>query len=81
MSESIALRGAPGSPYTRKMLGILRYRRIPYRLIVGGLFSGNDAELPQPKVDLLPTFFLPASGGELEESRLQVRVEILAICC
>ena len=26
------LMGAPGSPYTRKMLGLMRYRHIPYRL-------------------------------------------------
>jgi hypothetical protein len=28
--------GAPGSPYTRKLLGLLRYRRIPYRYITRG---------------------------------------------
>ena len=26
------LMGAPGSPYTRKMLGVMRFRNIPYRL-------------------------------------------------
>lgn len=62
--QPIALTGAPGSPYTRKMLAVLRYRRIPYRFIVSGspLLDG----LPTPKVQLLPTFFLPGAGGALE---------------
>ena len=61
----LALRGAPGSPYTRKMLAVLRYRRIAYRFLVGGL--GPLAEgLPKAKVELLPTFYFPAEDGELE---------------
>ena len=61
----LALRGAPGSPYTRKMLALLRYRRIPYRFLVGGL--GPLAEgLPKAKVELLPTFYLPTADGQLE---------------
>src|SRR5688572_15791674 len=62
--EPLPLRGAPGSPYTRKMLALLRYRRIPYRFIVRG--SREDRGLPEPKVSLLPTFFLPAADGRLE---------------
>ena len=61
MSQPIALRGAPGSPYTRKMLAVLRYRRIPYRFLVG-LWAQN-AGLPAPKVDLLPTFYFDADDG------------------
>jgi glutathione S-transferase len=68
MSEAkhtpLRLRGAPGSPYTRKMLALLRYRRIPYQFIVRG--SREDRGLPEPKVSLLPTFFLPGPGGRLE---------------
>ena len=61
----IALRGAPGSPYTRKMLAVLRYRRIPYRFLVGGL-GPLDAALPKAKVELLPTFYFQTQDGQLE---------------
>ena len=54
--------GAPGSPYTRKMRALLRYRRIPYQLIIRG--SREDRDLPAPKVQLMPTFLLPDSSGE-----------------
>ena len=63
-SKPIALRGAPGSPYTRKMLAVLRYRRIPYRFLVG-LWS-KDENLPAPKVDLLPTFYFETDDGDVE---------------
>ena len=63
-SKPLALRGAPGSPYTRKMLAVLRYRRIPYRFLVG-LWS-KDEDLPAPKVDLLPTFYFETEDGDVE---------------
>ena len=63
-TDRVTLLGAPGSPYTRKMLAVLRYRRIPYRFLMQG--SEEVAELPQPKVHLLPTFFLPDDSGEIQ---------------
>ncbi len=64
MTDPITLSGAPGSPYTRKMLAVLRYRRLAYRFLPS---SGQALEgLPRPKVQLLPTFYLPGPDGALE---------------
>ena len=60
----LLLNGAPGSPYTRKMVSLLRYRRIPYRLLQYGM--GNPPGLPRGKVVLLPTFYFPGPDGNLE---------------
>ena len=69
LSTPLLFRGVPGSPYTRKMLALLRFRRIPYRFLVGNPIpdrSSEKVELPLPKVNLLPTFYLPNADGELE---------------
>ena len=65
------LMGAPGSPYTRKMLGVMRFRHIPYRLernarIFGSSEGKHRKERVQPKVSLLPTFYYQdEKGGEV----------------
>ncbi|WP_116234933.1 glutathione S-transferase C-terminal domain-containing protein [Parasphingopyxis lamellibrachiae] len=57
--------GAPGSPYTRKMIAYLRYRRISYTLHWGGI-RGAPEGYPEPKVRLLPTFYFHRPDGEIE---------------
>ncbi len=53
----LELTGAPGSPYTRKMIGVLRYRQLPFSVFWGT--GGVPDGYPAPKVRLLPTFFFP----------------------
>ena len=61
----LELMGAPGSPYTRKMLALLRYRRIPHAIIWAS-HSNPPAGYPEPGVKLLPTFYFPTAGSGLE---------------
>ena len=66
MASTLVLSGVPGSPYTRKMVALLRYRRIPYRLLQT---AGTPAGMPAPKVPLLPTFYLPREHDTSEARR------------
>ncbi|MCG6120702.1 MAG: glutathione S-transferase family protein [Blastomonas sp.] len=54
--HAVELLGAPGSPYSRKMLALLRYRLIAHRMIWGSHMS-PPAGYPAPKVKLLPTVY------------------------
>ncbi len=62
--QPIPFKGAPGSPYTRKMLALMRYRHIPYRYLVGT--HADTLGLPKPAVELLPTFYLPNAAGDIQ---------------
>ena len=56
--------GAPGSPYSRKLRAVLRYRRIAYAWVQTG--SPESDGLPAPRVALLPQLILPGADGALE---------------
>lgn len=57
--------GLYASPYTRKMLALLRFRHIPYRWLQGG--TGDEPQdLPAPKVNLLPIFYFDHEDGSVE---------------
>lgn len=67
LPSPIQLIGLPPSPYTRKMISLLRYRRIPYSLIWGDPSAELEARgIAAPKIGFLPTFLLPDEAGELQ---------------
>lgn len=69
MSEKLLLLGNYGSPYSRKMIALLRYRQIPYQLLWGDAANPpqhQGAQLPKAKPAFLPTFYIPNENGELQ---------------
>jgi len=60
--ELLTIIGVPASPYTRKMLAVLRYRRIPFKFLI----SQGKNNLPRPKVSLIPILYFKDSQGHLE---------------
>ena len=61
MQDGLTIVGAPGSPYSRKLRSVLRYRRIPYVWVQYG--SQADRDLPQTRVAILPRLVFPDPAG------------------
>lgn len=61
VDEPLRMLGAPGSPYSRKLRAILRYRRIPHVWCTRG--TPESRGLPQPRVQLLPQLILDGPDG------------------
>ena len=71
-TNKINLIGAIGSPYTRKMVSLLRYRGIPYKVTWGQpevILSAMGVEPPRPA--LLPTFVFPDGNTQIPQVRTE----------
>ena len=69
----LKLVGGFGSPYSRKMRAVMRFRRIPFIWIMRG--SAEDVDIPSVPVALIPVIVFPGEGaGEaMIDSTFQIR--------
>ena len=71
-ASPLLLVGAPGSPYTRKMRSLLRYRRLPFRFVIRG--GPADRGVPEVPVGLIPVLVVPGDPPQASiDSTFQLR--------
>jgi glutathione S-transferase len=73
-AEPLLLVGGYGSPYSRKMRAVLRYRRIPFRWILRG--SRWDVGIPDVPVALIPVLVFPGRDGAADEAMIDSTPQI-----
>lgn len=67
LNEPLKLVGGTGSPYTQKMLALLRYRHIPYAVSWGDPAGTLDAlGIEKPRPIFMPTFLFGGSDGQVK---------------
>jgi glutathione S-transferase len=74
MQRPLNLVGGFGSPYSRKMRAVLRYRRIPFRWIMRG--SAADVGIPPVPVALIPVIVFPGVNGAADEAMIDSTFQI-----
>lgn len=72
----LVLAGTYGSPYTLKMRGVLRYRRIPFRWVLRG--SKWD-DIPTPPVPIIPVIVYPQADGSHGEATVDSSPQIVRL--
>jgi glutathione S-transferase len=70
----LKLVGGFGSPYSRKMRAVLRFRRIPFRWIMRG--SSDDVGIPEVPVALIPVIVFPGEDGRADEATIDSTFQI-----
>jgi glutathione S-transferase len=67
-SNPLRIVGASGSPYSRKLRSLLRYRRIPHRWVARGSLADRDT--PKTPVALMPVLVFPDAEGAPAEAAI-----------
>ena len=76
-SPDLTLVGAYGSPYSRKMRAVLRYRHIAHRWIVRN--SEQDQGIPQPSVAIIPVLAFHKEDGGYSEAMVDSSPQIMRL--